>query len=464
MSIKPPNLIVYELNEVPKRVIDHYILHRPYSNISKLYKRGSFIETVTRDSGELHPWSTWPSVHRGVTNDLHDIRFINQDLSCASKYPPIWQVLEKSGISIGIFGSLQSYPPYKGGNVKFYLPDTFSPESKAIPRELELFQRFNLHLAKRNKAVAQGIQKRDITNLSKLIKNNIISISVLLKTSIHMLKEIYDNRNKKRRANIQALISFDVYKKYLIDLEPQYSTFFSNHIASTMHRYWMHSFPEDFGILEDEKIIDKQFNSKSLIKAMDLADFQIGNLLKLQENRGGDLWIISGFGQKAILRNDLQEYELLLEEDSKLLKILQLDYKMYEFIPAMYPDINIECDSEHYVNLLLKNINRLKDINNMPILQLRYKPKQNTVNIIISNVHGLNEAAIIYLDNKEIRIEEAGFKLIKRDSGTGYHSKNGIILFNSDKTEVLKKFVDSKTGYLDICNIFQMTKDHFKIE
>ena len=32
------------------------------------------------DEGELHPWSTWPTVHRGVNNNLHKIRFINQDL------------------------------------------------------------------------------------------------------------------------------------------------------------------------------------------------------------------------------------------------------------------------------------------------------------------------------------------------------------------------------------------------
>ena len=39
-----------------------------------------FIETITEDIGELHPWSSWPTVHRGVDSSKHKIKFINQNL------------------------------------------------------------------------------------------------------------------------------------------------------------------------------------------------------------------------------------------------------------------------------------------------------------------------------------------------------------------------------------------------
>ena len=123
---KLPSLIFYELNEVPMKVVKSYIKSRKNSNIEKLAQ--TFISTtVTQDQGELHPWTTWPTLHRGVCNKKHKIQFLNQDLSEANKqYPPIWVYLLSKGIDIGIFGSLQSYPPITGANVKFYLPDTFS--------------------------------------------------------------------------------------------------------------------------------------------------------------------------------------------------------------------------------------------------------------------------------------------------------------------------------------------------
>ena len=67
------NLIIYELNEVPEKLLKKYINDRPHSNFAKLYKSGIFKITTTNDDGELHPWSTWPSLHRGVPNFVHNI-------------------------------------------------------------------------------------------------------------------------------------------------------------------------------------------------------------------------------------------------------------------------------------------------------------------------------------------------------------------------------------------------------
>ena len=134
---KIKKLILYELNEVPSRVLEKFVSNNPDSSFSFLIKNGFLKETFTLDEGELHPWSTWPTVHRGVNNNVHQIKFLNQNLAYAKKWPPIWEELIKNKISIGIFGSLQSYPPIKNNLVKFYLPDTFSPSCKAIPKQIE---------------------------------------------------------------------------------------------------------------------------------------------------------------------------------------------------------------------------------------------------------------------------------------------------------------------------------------
>ena len=86
-------LILYELNEVPLKLLELYSKISPLSNISYLLNQGNILKTTTSDIGELHPWSTWPTVHRGVTNEKHRINFINQDLTIAKKWPPIWEKL-----------------------------------------------------------------------------------------------------------------------------------------------------------------------------------------------------------------------------------------------------------------------------------------------------------------------------------------------------------------------------------
>src|SRR6266446_6082509 len=97
-------LISYELNEVPWRVVDYYLKGRPHSHLRQALEHSISFTTKTSDSGELHPWSTWPTVHRGVYNDRHQIRFINQELS--DEFPPIWELLCRQGVRVGVFGSL----------------------------------------------------------------------------------------------------------------------------------------------------------------------------------------------------------------------------------------------------------------------------------------------------------------------------------------------------------------------
>ena len=101
-----------------KNYLKKYIYDRPHSNFAKLYKSGIFKITTTKDDGELHPWSTWPSLHRGVPNFVHNIRYLNQDLKFANqKFPPFWVTLASAGIDVGIFGSLQSFPPIYGKKI-----------------------------------------------------------------------------------------------------------------------------------------------------------------------------------------------------------------------------------------------------------------------------------------------------------------------------------------------------------
>ena len=184
--MKKKKLIIYELNEVPKKVLFDFIKKYPNSTLKLIIDNGIYLNTKTFDKGELHPWSTWPTVYRGINNNIHSIKYINQDLTEINKrFPNVWNILEKNGIKIGIFGSLQSYPPLSSNNVKFYIPDTFSPKPCCHPSYLNIFQEFNLQLCSENKATANKISLKSLILFCRLSISRRISLSCIMKIFFH---------------------------------------------------------------------------------------------------------------------------------------------------------------------------------------------------------------------------------------------------------------------------------------
>ena len=120
--------ILFELNEVPLRVVRHFADRKPGSAFGKVLEKGRHWTTVTPDQGHLSPWVTWPTLHRGVSSAEHRIAALGQDVSATDrKFPPVWSILAAAGRRIGMFGSLHSYPPPEDlDGYDFYVPDTFA--------------------------------------------------------------------------------------------------------------------------------------------------------------------------------------------------------------------------------------------------------------------------------------------------------------------------------------------------
>ena len=136
---------------------------------------------------------------------------------------------------MGVFGSLQSFPPKKSKNYKFYLPDTFAPNPDAYPKEVKLFQEFNLTLTGDNKAKSRKIQLKSIWDFFYLFYKGIVAKRSAIRAIIHIIKEIINPKYKSRRSIIQNVLSFKIYLKYLYKYQPSFSTYFTNHVAGMMH-------------------------------------------------------------------------------------------------------------------------------------------------------------------------------------------------------------------------------------
>src|SRR5690349_12704812 len=111
-SVRP--VLLLEINEVPWRMIDRAMANARFGTIRRFFNASKTYTTISRDKGELSPWITWPSLHRGMSNTEHGIQNLGQDVA-TFRGTPIWDEYRARGLDIGVCGSLQSWPPRDPG-------------------------------------------------------------------------------------------------------------------------------------------------------------------------------------------------------------------------------------------------------------------------------------------------------------------------------------------------------------
>lgn len=336
-------IIFFELNEVPYKVIHHFCKLYPESHLAKVLSHGRKYETYSEDQGHLSPWVTWPTVHRGVSNEKHFISDFGQDLNDQEKqYPAIWNLLAKNGIKVGLFGSLHTYPlPGSIDNFSFYVPDTFAAGSECFPKKLEPFQKFNLTMARENsRVVNRKIPGKEAINLLMKLPD----MGFRFKTAADIASQLVNERVNKwkvvRRRTYQSIIGFDIFYKQLVTQRPDFATFFTNHVASSQHRYWAASFPEDYESLKLGREWIETYNGE-IVYTMKKADEMIGRLLKfIEKDPGYSLWILSSMGQQAVEAKEIYT-DLFVTNGKLFMDNFRLGSGMYELRPSMVPQFNV---------------------------------------------------------------------------------------------------------------------------
>lgn len=436
-------IFCYELNEVPWRVVDLYLQSYPNGALAKCLNSSHQFTTHTKDTGELHPWSTWPTMHRGVSNDTHNIRFLNQDLTSAKQWPPIWDILNKENITTGIVGSLQSYPVVRNKQMLFHIPDTFAAGPETLPARYSAFQALNLKLTGNNTAVTSSIGLRDAVQATNLIRSG-VKLSTFGATALHLISERINPLYKSRRATMQPELAMDVLINCLKYSQPTYVSFFTNHVAGIMHRYWKYSFPEDFNYTIQSDT-DK-FHSKSIIKAMKQVDQHLGRLKPILERHGYSLVICSSMGQQAIDRGEYTP-ELRISNFDKMLSNLSQPYKLKKNL-AMHPDLAFEFESKSDLDNFRKEVASITDLDGKILFKETYKPIGLTLNLNMQKSSTVASEKALLHNGVKTKVETLGLEVFTRDIGTGYHQPNGILALPGDgKLHQSRSTIDS-TNYL----------------
>ena len=305
----PRRIVLFELNEVPWRIVDEFVAAEPHSALARILSTSRCFTSLTADHGHLSPWTTWPTLHRGVNDEQHMIANFGQNRSVADEqFPPVWELLHRAGVPVGICGTLHTYPvPADVQTYSFYLPDTFASEPTAFPAELETFQAFNLTMAR---ASSRNVDTAIPRGAALTLLRSAHRLGIRPGTFGALAQQLVAERRKPwlttRRRSFQSLLAFDVFDTQLRRHRPAFSSFFSNHVASAMHRYWAAGHPADYDQLNlGEEWLERYRGEVPW--AMQRADEMIARLADfVQANPGSELWIASSMGQGPTFAQPLE--------------------------------------------------------------------------------------------------------------------------------------------------------------
>lgn len=337
------SIVVYELNEVPRRLFDFYADAFPSSAFAQLRRHSNLFQTLTADVGSLSPWITWPTMHRGVSNVDHEISELGQTLTeVNAEFPNVYNMLAQNGVTVGVFGCLQSYPlPENLDNFCFYVPDTFAAGDECFPENLSNFQSFNLSMVRASgRNVSGGIA---VKNASQFLKHSInlgLQPKTFLKLSNQLIAERFNKDRVVRRRTSQAEIAFDLYFRQLQNTRPDISFFFTNHVASSMHRFWPTIFPQDYEKGKFETGWLKQW-AEEIPHAVKVADFQLQKIINYCHQNSAELIVCSSMGQDAVHNVEPLSSQVLITNVRKLMTYIGLSPNNYQTKLAMAPRVVI---------------------------------------------------------------------------------------------------------------------------
>lgn len=425
------SFIFLELNEVPIRVVRHFAERHPNSAFGRILEVGRRWDTLTPDTGHLSPWITWPTLHRGVPGSKHGIRALGQPVDEVDrKYPPVWSILAGAGRSVGMFGSLHSYPlPPDADRYAFYLPDTFAAGPEAHPAELSAFQRFNLHMVDRSgRNVSSDLPVKEAFSFFSRSLPAGVRPMTLVKIARQLASERIWKHRSARRRTIQSILGFDLFLAQVLAKRPDASFFFTNHVASSMHRYWPATFTGDYQRTSWSADWVQRFSGE-VEYAMGEADQMLDELMAFADKHPEYIILVAGsMGQAAVDHPDRKvSTEVLLHEMDKFLAILGIGGGWHRR-RTMEPTYTLAFDEPADADAFMAAIAQVK-IAGSPVRHQRLD--RHAVEFVLGQNNLRDDHVTLTLGNRSVAPADAGIANVPIQDEVGaaaYHVPEGMLL------------------------------------
>ena len=424
-------VIFVELNEVPLRVAQHFADRHPSSAMSQILAKGVRWDTFTPDEGHLSPWITWPTLHRGIAGSKHQLVALGQDHEDADReYPPVWSLLAGQGRRVGMFGSLHTYPiPKNAPYYAFYVPDTFAAGPETVPPELSTFQSFNLHMVDRSgRNVSRDLPvKEGLSFLARSLPAG-IRPSTLAKIVRQLLSERLRRHRTARRRTIQSVLAFDLFLAQLRSTKPDAAFFFTNHVASSMHRYWPATFTEDYLATKWSDEWVRRFSGE-IDYAMAEADAMLRHLIDFAEHNAEYVILVSGsMGQAAVDSADKQvTTQVLLRDMEKWLDQLGVP-GAWQRRRTMEPTYTLAFDEKSSADAFMEAAAKVRVAGQE--LNAR-RLDEHGVEFVLGQYNIPDERLTLTIGNHSVAPVEAGLANVPIEDEVGaaaYHVPEGMLL------------------------------------
>lgn len=417
-------VLLLEINEVPWRLLDHFMDHERLPNIRRFFSSAQCFTTRSTDEGELSPWITWPSFHRGVPNTQHGIQFLGQD-PVSFKGTPIWDEYRARGHSIGLFGSLQSWPPKDPGPGGFYVPDTFATDERCIPAWVEPFQAFNLKQTASNGRVINSKSLYDFTNLKFALNLPRLGIRprALAAVASQLALERIDTKLTARRPIFQGILAWEIFRK-LFDpaTPPAFSTFFTNQVAGIMHRYWDQVFPEDFSHSTD---VGQRPHVDTMLFALESVDEMVADAMSFCETNPELIVVFAAsMGQGPVVRSNHTGYELSIPRVGDLILACGLTPHDFEPLLAMVPQVCVQIPDRAKRSLVRETLESARSASDEKLFSIDERGDRLSITLGTPSRPDI-EAGRFTLAGREHTWRQTGIQVNSVEAGTGYHIPEG---------------------------------------
>ena len=260
------SVLFLELNETERYWIDKFVAAGKLPVFRRLFEGGACLRTsipefdpvAERAWRTITPWIIWPSVYTGMKPREHGIIAFGQD-TASIQGRCVWDVLDKAGISTGVFGSLLSFPPRNAGSASFYVPESLADDPDCFPAEARPVQEFSVFTS-RNYSESFARQYVEATRLLLGSMRSGVRPATVLRTLLQIPREmVQGDATVPERAMIQSYILTDAFKRLYATHRPRFATLHLNNVAYMQHRYWRAAEPDRFRdalSLTDQRFFD----------------------------------------------------------------------------------------------------------------------------------------------------------------------------------------------------------------
>lgn len=419
-------VLLLEINEVPLRIWKKYGADPRYPSIARLLKEGIITETVLADEGELSPWCTWPTFHRGLLKKEHGIYNLGQDPS-TYRGTPIWEEFRAKGLPVGIFGSLQSWPPKDAGEGGFHVPDTFASDARCFPAHIEPVQAFNLSQVRSNARVMseKAVERPPAIGLIIAMLRSGVRLGTLCRIALQLIGEKIVPSLRERRVTFQALLFWDIFRAHFDPRKPpSFTTFFTNHIASVQHRFWNHIFPGDFPVSRRPR---EGEHAATMDFAMSALEGIISEALSWRDQNPQLLLLVANcMGQAAVIRESHEGFELLLRSPLRLLGLLGIGENAKQNL-AMMPQVALEFSDVETAQKVKLALATVTTVSGKSLLSGDLRGATLSITTPTPKAIEISSGEIL-VGNKRCTLEDAGFFRAEVEAGTAYHVPEGMLI------------------------------------